>query len=92
MFLERNILTPFLVNLHYITKYSYEELYLNETIRIPIATRKQAEFHKAWFRYAYIASGYSKLVLRHKYKPHTKARRMLKDKSYREFMTPEMFR
>lgn len=48
-------------------------------------------FHKAWFKYAYIASGYSKLVLGHKYKPHTKARRMLKDKSYREFLTPEMF-
>lgn len=41
----------FMVNLHYITKYSYEELYLNETIRIPVATRKQADFHKAWFRY-----------------------------------------
>ncbi len=41
----------FLVNLHYVTKYNYEELYLNENIRIPIATRKQAEFHKAWFRY-----------------------------------------
>ena len=41
----------FLINLHYITKYSYEELYLNENIRIPIATRKQVEFHKFWFRY-----------------------------------------
>ena len=41
----------FLINLHYITKYSYEEIYLNEKIRIPIATRKQVEFHKAWFRY-----------------------------------------
>ncbi len=41
----------FLVNLHYVTKYSYEELYLNENIRIPVATRKQADFHKAWFRY-----------------------------------------
>lgn len=41
----------FLVNLHYVTKYSYEELYLNETIRIPVASRKQSDFHKAWFRY-----------------------------------------
>ena len=41
----------FMVNLHYITKYSYEELYLNETIRIPVATRKQADFHKFWFNY-----------------------------------------
>ena len=41
----------FLVNLHYVTKYSYEELYLNETIRIPVAPRKQTNFHKAWFRY-----------------------------------------
>lgn len=41
----------FMVNLHYITKYSYEELYLNETIRIPVAPRKQADFHKFWFRY-----------------------------------------
>ena len=41
----------FMVNLHYITKYSYEELYLNENIRIPVATRKQADFHKFWFAY-----------------------------------------
>jgi two-component system LytT family response regulator len=41
----------FLINLHYITKYTYEEIYLNEKIRIPIATRKQVEFHKSWFRY-----------------------------------------
>ncbi len=41
----------FLVNLHYITKYSYEEIYLNENIRIPVATRKQADFHKFWFGY-----------------------------------------
>lgn len=40
----------FLINLHYVTKYSYTELYLND-IRIPIATRKQADFHKYWFRY-----------------------------------------
>ena len=40
----------FLINLHYVTKYSYTELYLDDT-RIPIATRKQADFHKYWFRY-----------------------------------------
>lgn len=41
----------FLINLHYITKYSYTELYLNSEIRIPIASRKQADFHKYWFQY-----------------------------------------
>ena len=41
----------FLVNLHYVTKYSYTELFLNDTIRIPIASRKQANFHKYWFIY-----------------------------------------
>lgn len=41
----------FLVNLHYVTKYNYTELYLNETIRIPVASRKQADFHKSWFNY-----------------------------------------
>lgn len=41
----------FLVNLHYVTKYNYTELYLNQTIRIPIASRKQADFHKFWFDY-----------------------------------------
>ncbi len=40
----------FLINLHYVTKYSYTELYLDD-IRIPIASRKQADFHKYWFRY-----------------------------------------
>lgn len=41
----------FLINLHYITKCSYTELYLNSKIRIPIASRKQADFHKYWFQY-----------------------------------------
>ncbi len=41
----------FLINLHYITKYNYTEVYLNEAIRIPIASRKQADFHKFWFKY-----------------------------------------
>ena len=41
----------FLVNLHYVTRYNYTELYLNETIRISVAPRKQVDFHKAWFNY-----------------------------------------
>ena len=41
----------FLVNLHYITKCTYTELYLNKSIRVPIAPRKQAAFHKYWFEY-----------------------------------------
>lgn len=41
----------YFVNLHYVTKYSYTELYLTDGTRIPIATRKQALFHKYWFEY-----------------------------------------
>ncbi len=41
----------FFVNLHYVTQYSYTELYLTDGTRIPIATRKQALFHKYWFEY-----------------------------------------
>ncbi len=41
----------FLVNLHYIDKYDYTELYLNNGCRIPIASRKQSGFHKYWFAY-----------------------------------------
>ena len=41
----------FLVNLHYVNRYNYRELYLTNGDRIPIATRKQAEFHKYWFDY-----------------------------------------
>ena len=40
----------FYINIHYVTKYSYNELYLGET-RISVATRKQADFHKFWFDY-----------------------------------------
>lgn len=40
----------FYVNLHYITEYSYKEIYIDET-RISVATRKQADFHKYWFNY-----------------------------------------
>ena len=38
----------FYVNLHYITEYSYKEIYVDDT-RISVATRKQADFHKYWF-------------------------------------------
>lgn len=41
----------YFVNLHYVKKYSYLELYLSDNTRIPIATRKQAQFHKYWFEY-----------------------------------------
>lgn len=40
----------FYVNLHYITEYSYKEIYIDDT-RIAIATRKQSDFHKYWFNY-----------------------------------------
>lgn len=41
----------FLVNLHYITKNSYSKIWLNDTIDIPVASRKQVDFHKYWFQY-----------------------------------------
>lgn len=41
----------YFVNLHYVKKYSYLELYLSDDTRIPITTRKQAQFHKYWFDY-----------------------------------------
>ncbi len=40
----------FIINLHYVTKYSYTEIYVNDE-RISIATRKQADFRKYWFNY-----------------------------------------
>lgn len=40
----------FFINIHYITRYSYKEIYLGDT-RISVATRKQADFHKFWFDY-----------------------------------------
>ena len=40
----------FYVNLHYITEYSYKEIYVDDP-RISVATRKQADFHKYWFNY-----------------------------------------
>ncbi len=41
----------FIVNLHYVTSYKYSELFLQNDIRIPIGSRKQADFHKFWFSY-----------------------------------------
>lgn len=40
----------FYVNLHYITEYSYKEIYIDDD-RLSIATRKQADFHRFWFNY-----------------------------------------
>ena len=39
------------VNLHYVEKYTYSELFLSNGARLPIAPRKQANFHKFWFEY-----------------------------------------
>ena len=41
----------FIVNLHYVTGYKYSELFVQNNIRIPIASRRQADFHKFWFAY-----------------------------------------
>lgn len=41
----------FLVNLHYVDSYKYTELILTNGVRIPVASRKQADFHKYWFMY-----------------------------------------
>lgn len=41
----------FIINLHYVTSYKYTEIYLQNNIRIPIASRRQADFHKFWFSY-----------------------------------------
>lgn len=41
----------FFVNLHYVKQYSYAELLMTDGSRIPIASRKQAQFHKYWFEY-----------------------------------------
>lgn len=41
----------YLVNLHYVTEYGYRELYVNGNIRVPVSSRKQADFHKYWFNY-----------------------------------------
>ena len=41
----------FIVNLHYVERYTYTEILLTNNIRIPIAPRKQSAFHKFWFEY-----------------------------------------
>lgn len=41
----------FIINLHFITNYKYTEVMLENNIRISIATRRQAEFHKFWLDY-----------------------------------------
>ena len=41
----------FYVNLHYIQRYAYSEVFLTNGTRIPVASRKQALFHKYWFEY-----------------------------------------
>lgn len=41
----------FIVNLHYVTNYRYSEILVQDNIRIPIASRRQSEFHKFWFAY-----------------------------------------
>ncbi len=41
----------FLVNLHYVNRYTYTELLLTDGTHIPIAPRRQSEFHKFWFAY-----------------------------------------
>ncbi len=41
----------FIVNLHYVTSYKYSEVIVQNNIRIPIASRRQASFHKFWFAY-----------------------------------------
>ncbi len=41
----------YVVNLHYVKQYAYSELFLTDGTRIPVAPRKQAQFHKYWFEY-----------------------------------------
>lgn len=41
----------YIVNLHYVSSYRYTELIIENKIRIPIASRRQADFHKFWFAY-----------------------------------------
>lgn len=41
----------FLINVHYVERYAYSEVYLQNGTRIPIAPRKQSLFHKFWFEY-----------------------------------------
>lgn len=41
----------FVINLHYVTSYKYSEVFIQNNIRIPIASRRQSDFHKFWFAY-----------------------------------------
>lgn len=41
----------FIVNLHYVTGYKYSELVIQNNVTIPIASRRQTDFHKFWFAY-----------------------------------------
>lgn len=41
----------FYVNLHYVQKYAYTELFLDDGTQIPVAPRRQAAFHRFWFEY-----------------------------------------
>lgn len=41
----------YLVNLHYVTEYQHTQLYLRDTIRVPIPSRRQTEFRQYWFEY-----------------------------------------
>ena len=41
----------FFVNLHYVDRYAYSELYMIDGTRIPVAPRRQTAFHKFWFGY-----------------------------------------
>ena len=41
----------FLVNLHYVDTNNYTEITMTNGVRIPVASRKQADFHKFWFLY-----------------------------------------
>lgn len=41
----------YLINLHDVTEYRPHELYLCGTVRVPIPTRRQADFRRYWFEY-----------------------------------------
>lgn len=41
----------FLVNLHYVSRYAYSELLLEDGTHIPVAPSKQSSFRKFWFAY-----------------------------------------
>lgn len=41
----------YIVNLHYVSSYRYTELTVGNQVRVPIASRRQADFHKFWFAY-----------------------------------------